>query len=252
MKNVGNTRLTALMLIFFVSASQGFSQTWGGEGTIRFSDLWSVNINAGTTSYFGDLSIYDTDIPLKLSRESGLGFSILISKSVSNTFSFSGQVLIGSFKARKQNIAFETRFLEYNAKLNLDFVNLFNPWKAHNYGIIGYVGVGNYLFNSTKTEYFEEKEKISTSKSRVPEFVLIAGGGFFYKFVDAFSFTFDIGLRQSQNDKLDSYHHGNDFDYYSYMSFGLTYHFPARIRKPVREKTKMAYNGSTRLKPLKK
>ncbi len=252
MKRVENKILTVLILLLLIVANRGFAQRWGGDNNIRFGELWSVNVNAGVTSYFGDLSIYDTDVPMKLSRESGPGFSILVSKSFSNTFSLSGQVLIGRFKARKKNIAFETQFLEYNAKMNLDFVNMFNPWKAHNYGIIGYVGIGNYLFNSVKTEYFEEREDVITSKSRVPEFVFIVGGGFFYKFVDDFCVTFDIGLRQSQNDKLDSYHHGTDFDYYSYTSIGLTYNIPTRVRKPVREKTKMAYNGSGRLKPLKK
>ena len=250
MKGVRNTILIVIILLSFVST--GFSQAWGGDQSIRFSDLWSVNANGGVTSYFGDLSIYDTDIPLKLSRESGPAFGLLISKSVSNTFSFSGQIIIGNFKARKQNISFETRFLEYNAKLNLDFVNMFSPQTPHNYGITGYIGVGNYLFNSTKKEYFEEKVETITTKARVPEFVFIVGGGFFYKFVDDFSFTFDIGLRQSQNDKLDSYHHGTDFDYYSYTSIGLTYHIPTRARKPVREKTKMAYSGIVRLKPRKK
>lgn len=249
MKEVKNIFLTVVILVFFYT---GDAQTWGGYQGVRFSDLWSVNVNGGTTSYFGDLSIYDTDIPLKLSRESGPAFSLLISKSISNTISFSGQILIGRFKARKRNISFETKFLEYNAKMNMDFVNMFSPWKPHNYGLIGYIGVGNYLFNSTKNEYFEERMETTTNKARVPEFVFIIGGGFFYKFTDDFSVTFDIGLRQSQNDKLDSYHHGTDYDYYSYSSIGITYNIPTRVRKPVREKTKMAYNGSARLKPLKR
>ncbi len=249
MRKVGNTIITIIILFLFVST--GISQTWGGDGNIRFGDLWSVNINGGITSYFGDLSIYDTDISSKLSKESGPAFGLLISKSVSNTFSFSGQFLIGSFKARNQNLSFETQFLEYNAKVNIDFVNMFAPNKPHNYGITGYIGVGNYLFNSTKKEYFEEKVETSTTKARVPEFVFILGGGVFYKFVDDFSVTFDIGLRQSQNDKLDSYNHGTDYDYYSYMSIGLTYNIPTKARKPMKEKTKTAYSGDERLKPLR-
>jgi hypothetical protein len=211
-----------------------------------------VNINGGMTSYFGDLSIYDTDIPLKLARESGPAFGIVVSKSVSNTITFSGQFLVGKFMARKKNISFETGFLEYNAKLNIDFVNMLNPLKPHKYGITGYLGVGNYLFYSTRKDYFEERIDISSTKARVPEFVLILGGGFFYKLSDNFNVTFDLGLRQSQNDKIDSYHHGVDYDYYSYTSIGVTYIIPVRIRKPLNKKSKMAYNGRARLKPLKR
>ncbi len=250
MKITKNIIVTTMFLLLIFTS--GFSQSWGGDRGIRFSELWSVNINGGVTSYYGDLSIYDSDIPLKLSRESGPAFGVVISKSVSNTITFSGQFLIGKFLARKQNISFETSFLEYNAKLNIDFVNMFSPWKPHKYGITGYLGVGNYLFNSTKKEYYEERVDVSTTKARVPEFVFIVGGGFFYKFVDDFSVSFNLGLRQSQNDKIDSYHHGTDYDYYSYTSIGLTYHIPVRIRKPVSEKSKMAYNGKSRLKPLKR
>jgi hypothetical protein len=251
MRKVINTVIIFFILFLLINGNSGFSQTWGGVGNVRFGDLWSVNINGGVTSYFGDISIYDTDISLKLSKESGPAFGFLVSKSVSNTFSFSGQFLIGSFKARNQNLSFETQFIEYNAKVNIDFVNMFAPKKPHNYGITGYIGVGNYLFNSTRKDYFEAKVKTTTTKARVPEFVFILGSGVFYKFVDDFSVTFDLGLRQSQNDKLDSYNHGTDFDYYSYMSIGLTYNIPTKVRKPLKEKTKIVYNGNTRLKPLR-
>lgn len=189
--------LTFFSLFLLINGNSGFSQTWGGVGNIRFNDLWSVNVNGGVTSYFGDISIYDTDISSKLSKESGPAFGFIVSKSVSNTFSFSGQFLIGSFKARNQNLSFETQFLEYNAKVNIDFVNMFAPKKPHNYGITGYIGVGNYLFNSTRKEYFEERVETTTTKARVPEFVFILGGGVFYKFVNDFSVTFDRSYKYS-------------------------------------------------------
>jgi hypothetical protein len=35
------------------------------------------------------------------------------------------------------------------------------------------------------------------------------------------------------------------------MSIGLTYNIPTKVRKPLKEKTKIVYNGNTRLKPLR-
>ena len=62
MRRVINTVLTFFSLFLLINGNSGFSQTWGGVGNIRFGDLWSVNVNGGVTSYFGDISIYDTDL----------------------------------------------------------------------------------------------------------------------------------------------------------------------------------------------
>ncbi|MEZ5146829.1 MAG: hypothetical protein R2759_07045 [Bacteroidales bacterium] len=44
-------------------------QDWTTKDIKTFNQNWGVNVNAGLTSYYGDLSIYDNDFVAKLQHE---------------------------------------------------------------------------------------------------------------------------------------------------------------------------------------
>jgi hypothetical protein len=60
--------------------------------------------------------------------------------------------------------------------------------------------------------------------SRAPELVLCFGAGLYYKVNDKPGITAELIMHQCQNDRLDDYVKNDDFDQYSLMTIGLSYH----------------------------
>lgn len=229
-----------ILLPFF-----GSTQEWGGEKPNGFWDHWSVNANAGLTSYFGDLSYHDTDITGKLSNESGSAGGFLITKHISKMFGLSGQLLFGNLKGGdNKSTSFETKIVEYNLQIKLDFIRLFMPERNPKFGIEGFAGIGQMWFKSTQYKYNVDNPTSQTHNSRVPELVYFVGAGMHYHFVEGFAITSSISLRQLQNDKLDNLVKNSNNDYYSYISIGLTYYFDSFRSRPIKNKARLAHSGN--------
>jgi len=220
------------------------STNWDIEKNTRIWDKWSVNFNTGLTSYFGDLSSYDPQFYQKLQYESGPGMGIIVTKHLTNTFAVSGQVLYGNMHAGYSNMSFSTEFLEYNLHGRIDFINLFDPHNAHKLAFTGYAGVGQFFFSALKVEFEDQNRFETTHNTGVPEFVYFFGGGFDYKVTESIGISIDLSLHQSQNDRLDDYVKNDDYDYYSYLSIGFTYHISSFIKAPVRNKATFVYSGN--------
>jgi len=200
------------------------SQGWGGRWKPGFWDNWSVNVNGGLTSFFGDLSLYDTDIAEKLSKESGPAFGMLMSKYLSqDRFAITGQLLYGTLKGQNSTTMFNASIIEYNLQGRVYFLNLFSPDNLSNFDIVGYAGLGQFKFKSEQYKIEDPSDK-SIEDTGTPEFVYFFGFGIEYKFLDKFGITADMGMRQAQNDKLDDLVKNKNYDYYSYLSFGFTYY----------------------------
>ncbi len=220
------------------------AQKWGGARKPGFWDNWAVNVNAGLTSFYGDLSIYDSEIMEKLKNESGPAMGLIVTKSFNDKFGVSGQFLMGSLKGENvKGTSFESSFYEYNFHFRIDLVNAIFPNNNTGLGMNFYAGVGNFLFKTTKFEMVEGEQKTSVKDTRVPEFVYFVGLGFQYKFTDKFGINFDMALRQARNDYLDYEVKNGNFDYYTHIGLGLTYYindfkdFSYRKSKYTRRKT---------------
>ena len=240
----------AILLLGVLWMQSVYSQKWDGERTSPLWDLWSINLNAGVTSYFGDLSSYDPQFDQKLQFESGPAMGLIITKHLSRTFAISGQFLYGSMQAKHSNIAFATDFLEYNLHGRINFVNLFDPHRSHRLSFTGYVGVGQFFFSTQKTVNEDLKAAETTHQTGVPEFLYFFGTGFNYELSQKIGISLDLSLRQCQNDRLDDYIANEDFDYYSYLSIGVTYNISSFYKSPVRNKSTLVYSGE-KLKHLK-
>ena len=251
MKRKFNIVALVLILLLVYHAGNSFSQNWGGAEKNKFGDLWSVDLSTGLTSYYGDLSLYDKDPVNKLSRESGLGLGIQVSKYFGSAFDLSGQLLFGKIKGHKDELSFRTKLFEYSLQARVDFVNLFSEKKNHRFHITGFAGIGHFLFDARIWQYEGDGDDVSEEETKVPELVAFAGGGLCYMLSDNIAVTTDIALRRSQNDKLDNYAKGSDYDYYSYLSVGITYYIRTFIRKPPKNKATVVYNKPY-MKPLKR
>lgn len=220
-----------------------FSQEWGGEKPKSFWDHWSVNVNAGLTSYFGDLSYYDTDISGKISNESGFAGGFMITKHFSKMFGMSGLLLLGKLKGGdNQRTSFNTNIVEYNLQLRLDFIRIIFPHQNPKFGLEGFAGLGQMWFQSEQFKVNEGNPTPTSYSSQVPELVYFAGAGMHYHFSKSFAITASVTLRQLQNDKLDMLVKNDNNDYYSYVSMGITYYIESKRFRPLKNKARVAHS----------
>jgi hypothetical protein len=226
----------------FISQSC-YSQGWGGQQSNGLLADWTININGGFTSYFGDLSIHDLDVGAKLDKESGPAMGVLLSKNIfKDAFSLSGQILAGKLEGRKENISFTASLFEYSIQARIDFISLILLNRSHAFGVVGYSGVGQFLFSTKKVVMDEGTVQNFQHDARVPEFVFFFGGGVYYKVSPTFGITADLALRQCQNDRLDDYVKNDDYDYYSYLSIGISYYINTFRKAPLKNKARLANN----------
>jgi len=202
------------------------AQGWGGKWKPGFWDTWSVNANVGLTSFFGDLSIYDDDIAEKFSKESDPAFGFIINKHFNNKFAASFQFLYGGLHGENGNkdMKFDANFMEFNIHGRVNLVNLIFPDNISKFGLEAYGGIGQFLFNSMQYDYRGDEPVEKKQDTGTPEFVYFFGSGISYKVVDKFGVTMDVALRQAQNDKLDDFKRNDNYDYYTHISFGVTYY----------------------------
>ncbi|MFU8842882.1 MAG: hypothetical protein ACNA7V_03635 [Bacteroidales bacterium] len=210
--------LLFLLVPVFIAAQSNYQRR-----TESFWNNWSVNLNAGMTSYYGDLSLYDHDIPGKLKYESLPGGGIIASKSFGHGLRLSGQLLYGRLKGQKANLQMQSELVEYNIHLRLNMAELFSGRKDLKFGLTGFAGLGNFMFNTTLSEIYEGGRKDKIFRSRVPEFVHFMGGGLSYIINSRMEITSELSVRMFQNDKIDGVVAGHKYDYYSYLSLGITH-----------------------------
>ncbi len=202
-----------------------FAQYWGGKGRQSFWDNWSINGNVGLTSFFGDLSLYDSDITGKLTKESNVAASGILTKYINSKIGVAGQLLYGGLKGENASgMSFEANVVEYNVHLRVDLVNLIWPDNFSDFGMEAYGGIGQFIFKVTQWDLHDGELTVNEHFTGVPEFVYFAGAGMHYKITDKFAVTADMALRQAQNDKLDDFTKNDNFDYYTHLSFGVTYY----------------------------
>lgn len=198
---------------------------WSGTPTGRFWNNWAVALNGGINSYFGDLSIYDSDPMNKVKFESKPALGFMVSKYFTDDFALAGQFMYGGLKSQyNERLSFDTDFIEYNAQLRLDLLNLFIKRNNTGIGIIAFGGIGHMIFNSVKYTTVEGRTSNDQHRASSPEFIYFIGGGIEYTISDRLRVNIDAGLRQAQNDRIDNEVRQNNNDFYSLISIGVSYH----------------------------
>jgi hypothetical protein len=184
--------------------------------------LLEINLNGGITSYFGDLSMYDKAPIEKIAYESLPGFGIIANLQLTKTYSISGQILMANVKAGKDTVSFQSRIFEYNIHGRIDLLNFFRIAHNPNFGIEVYAGIGQFFYSVDKETRHSHNTDNTRYTATIPEFVYFLGGGLSYRTSKYTTLTLDLALRQCQTDRLDDFVKHSDFDYYSYLSMGIT------------------------------
>lgn len=224
MKSVPNL-LFAIVASVLSTAVSANPDVWSGSPSKSFWSNWGISLNGGVTSYFGDLSIYDSDPANKLKFESKPAYGLQLSKFFSHDLSLSGQLIYGGLKSTyNEKLSFDTDFIEYNVQLRVDVLNLFLRKNHSGIGIVAFGGIGHMIFKSVK--YAQEKGQVKTYTHRAsaPEFVYFLGGGIAYDISNRFGVNLDVAIRQAQNDRIDNEVRKDNYDFYSFINIGFTYY----------------------------
>lgn len=201
------------------------AQGWGSRKKAGLWDNWSLNLNAGLSSFFGDLSKFDSEIMEKLTQESGPAFSGILTKHLNTKIGLSGQLFYGGLKGENNSgVSFEATIIEYNFHVRFNIVNLLSPNNNSKLGIETYGGLGQFLFKTTQYDLRNTENKVTIKDTGTPEFVYFFGAGLSYKVMRSIGITVDVAMRQARNDYLDDFVKNNNNDYYSYISIGGTYY----------------------------
>ncbi len=183
---------------------------------------WSVNVNGGQTSFFGDVSLYDEELTEKLSHEGSWSYGFALSRQMTPVFGLSGQLILGHLRGANTRSHFEAEITEYSMNTTLNIVNLLIPDNDARFFLYAKAGVGQFQFKSKLIFDDSEKEEIYV-ESNAPEFLYLIGGGAFYKLNHSFEVNAEGTARLVNNDKLDGTTNKKDDDYYSYICVGITY-----------------------------
>lgn len=219
---------------------------WSGDPSGAFWNRWSLGVTGGFTSYFGDLSYFDTDLIGKIRNESRPAVGLLLTKYLKDDIGLSGQILYGGFKGGNSTTSFSTNILEYNIQARVDVLNLLLRRNQSGIGFIVSGGVGHLYFQATKQVMQESTRQNQIHRSRVPQFVYFGGAAVTVKLSERLNALAEASIRQVQNDRLDETIKNGDFDYYSFISVGITYsigreHSRAKQMNLNRPRARMVY-----------
>ncbi len=193
------------------------SQNWVEQHSNILIRNWELNFNAGSSSYFGDLSVHDNNISGKFTHESGLAFGVILTKQLAPELGISCQLLKGELRGANRNIQFSSSIYEYNIHMRLNLVRMMSTDNLKRFKLEAYAGIGNFVFNSSKIETLEGETILSEHNARVPEFVYFMGSRISYQVSENISLGLDMSVHQFQNDKIDITVLNGDFDYFTYF-----------------------------------
>ena len=114
--------IVGVILLITLQTNGSNPDEWSGPRESILLSHWSVNLNIGCTSYFGDLSQYDLKPMKKLFNESKLAYGLKLSRQI-RFFKVSGQVIYGGFKSNyKPEYSFKTSMLEYSIQTGINIL----------------------------------------------------------------------------------------------------------------------------------
>ncbi len=194
---------------------------------------WYFNINAGVSSFFGDVQNKDFSFS-DLSDQTDFGFGGRLGKYISPVFAIHLQGTYSNLKGQKQShdLKFTSSMTETHLGVTVNFSNLFGGAKSRAVSVYGFTGFGGISFTSDARRIstgfpVDESENDITTSINTSETALIipVGLGVDFKLAPQWYINLETGLRLTNTDKLDGIVSGSHKDTYYYSSLGLSFDF---------------------------
>jgi len=200
---------------------------------------WSINLNSGSTQYWGYINSWNIGTTLK--HEPVWGYGLVLTRQFTHLFGIRAQFLMGKLKGRKDlfsdgttaNLIYFSDFVEGNitAKISLtDIIAGYKPNRALN--VYGIAGIGMSNFQGETTNYIT-KVVVNTyghgSGRGINGYELeglgTVGIGLTVRLNKVLDFTFENSMKFIHKNKLNERNGIFLFDLYGYSSIGLSYNF---------------------------
>lgn len=197
----------------------------------RNENSWFVGVNAGVTSYYGTLGVFNYDPILKIKEESKFAFGITAGKSLNKYLSARAYFTSGGFKAtnNERGVRYDAKLTNYGGQFLVNFSSIFGHTDyIPIFSIYGIAGVG---FASTKPILYsieEDGEDIAidsinyTTKVSTLEFNI--GIGASYEIFNQIDALVELDYHYGMSDELDLTSEGGK-DNFMYIKAGFRYRF---------------------------
>lgn len=199
----------------------------------RNETSWYAGLNAGVTSYYGNIAMYNRDPLLKIKKESKFAYGIVAGKSFSRFVGARAYFTKGGLQAENGDlqIHYDAKLTSYGGQLIVQFATLIGRLDyVPDYALYGIVGFGLVNTKPVISTIPTEKDPVSqpidsmnyATQISSSEFNLGLGGSYeIFNQVDA---NIEISYHMSFSEELDLMP-GSGKDHYLYLSIGAIYRF---------------------------
>jgi hypothetical protein len=217
--------LTVFLSLLFQIPAQGQSNEWQKD--------FMISINAGVSSFYGDLSVYDRQPLKKLAHESDAVVGISIGRQLSSVLSINASYIDGRLRGKNEEwkYYFGSDFNEFTIGSHIYISQLLFPYKSSRMKVYTTTGIGLLKFNSIERHIIEsnsshEQENNIDNEVNSSTPVLKLGLGCNYELSTNFDLSTEIAFRVTGNDMIDAHIGSTGInDYYSIFSVGIIYVF---------------------------
>lgn len=226
--------LAFLLLVPFATAhAQKVSQT------DEFRPYWQVNVNAGTSLFFGDLK-QKSFLPASYGgrTEWRMGAGLMLSRQFTSFFGLRGQALYGQISGISSSINryFQGDYLDFNLNGTFNLNTLIsgnNPERKLNVYLIAGIGFTNYnssLYNLSTSSLLARRGYGNGHgvNGRTLQSIVTGGAGLSYEINSKWSINFESVTRAMNVDNMDLLIQNGKYDMYNYTSLGISWKFGQR------------------------
>jgi len=240
--------------LFLIMSSLGVAQNKVSEK--KLSKSWSINLNGGSTVYWGYLSNNES-VTSAFKHGISMGYGVVLTKQISPVFGIRGELLMGNLKGRKDfygdglpaNLNFSSDLVEGNLSVKISFTDLFGSFKPKRFiNVYGLAGIGLSNFNGRVINSVNGDTLFVMGHGSGKgifgwevDGMVTAGVGLSLRLNRSLDFTFENSMKFLQTDKLGRVRGLLSYDMYSYSSVGISYKIGAsseskKTKKPTVEK----------------
>ena len=232
----------SVVLVFILLAPSGVAKAQKVSKTNNFKPYWNLNINGGTSLFFGDVK----EKPLMPTTYSNhtewrMGAGLMFGRQFTPFFGLRGQGLYGQLSGIKTsaNEYFQSDYMEFNLNGTFNLNSLiagYNPERKLNVYLLAGIGLTNYnstLYNLSTAQVIR-KNGFGYGHGiggRTLEGVAIGGIGISYAISHHLSINFETADHFVNSDAVDLYSKNSKYDVYNYTSLGLSIKFGGKSHK---------------------
>lgn len=225
---LGKVRRILLIIFFAFAFILANAQMSYQLDKSRNERSWFTSINAGYTSYYGNLAVYNYDPILKLKKESKFAIGLTAGKSFNQFFSARFYFTMGGLKAynNERLIRMDAKMNNYGVQLMVNFTTVITQMDY--VPDFYFYGIGGAGMAATKPVIYNIPDDLPLDSLNIATiasaFELNAGLGLSYNLLRNFDVNVELIYHYSLSSELDLISEAKK-DSFMHLNGGITYRF---------------------------